>query len=154
MYKQLESLIDKAIQKEEEAFAFYGELQDRVQDQVAKDTLRFLAQEEQKHKEYLVRYRSGGFAGAPPTINEPDRCRVAAFYEKPDIDKNMQSKDVYLVAAHREWNAYEFYRNLADLYPAGEVKDLFLNMAAQELKHKEKMEYLYANTVFVQTAGG
>jgi len=27
-------------------------------------------------------------------------------------------------------------------------------MAAEELKHKEKMEYLYANTAFTQTAGG
>jgi hypothetical protein len=27
-------------------------------------------------------------------------------------------------------------------------------MANEELKHKEKMEYLYANTAFPQTAGG
>jgi hypothetical protein len=27
-------------------------------------------------------------------------------------------------------------------------------MANEELKHKEKMEYLYTNTAFPQTAGG
>jgi hypothetical protein len=27
-------------------------------------------------------------------------------------------------------------------------------MANQELKHKEKVEYLYSNTAFPQTAGG
>jgi len=27
-------------------------------------------------------------------------------------------------------------------------------MADQELRHKEKVEYLYANTAFAQTAGG
>jgi len=27
-------------------------------------------------------------------------------------------------------------------------------MANEELKHKEKMEYLYANTAFPQTSGG
>jgi len=27
-------------------------------------------------------------------------------------------------------------------------------MANEEMKHKEKMEYLYSNTAFAQTAGG
>jgi hypothetical protein len=31
---------------------------------------------------------------------------------------------------------------------------MLLRMAQQELRHKEKVEYLYANTVFTQTAGG
>jgi hypothetical protein len=31
---------------------------------------------------------------------------------------------------------------------------MLLRMADQELKHKEKVEYLYANTAFTQTAGG
>jgi len=34
------------------------------------------------------------------------------------------------------------------------VKDLLNKMASEELKHKEKMEYLYTNTAFPQTAGG
>jgi rubrerythrin len=35
-----------------------------------------------------------------------------------------------------------------------EVKNMLLKMASEELKHKEKMEYLYSNTAFAQTAGG
>jgi hypothetical protein len=31
---------------------------------------------------------------------------------------------------------------------------MLLKMANQEIKHKEKVEYLYANTAFVQTDGG
>jgi hypothetical protein len=31
---------------------------------------------------------------------------------------------------------------------------MLLHMAAEELRHKEKMEYLFANTAFTQTAGG
>ena len=34
------------------------------------------------------------------------------------------------------------------------LKEMLLKMANEELKHKEKMEYLYANTAFPQTAGG
>jgi rubrerythrin len=31
---------------------------------------------------------------------------------------------------------------------------MLLRMAAEELKHKEKVEYLYTNTAFPQTQGG
>jgi len=40
------------------------------------------------------------------------------------------------------------------MHPAGPVRDLLLGMAREELLHKEKVEYLYANTAFPQTAGG
>ncbi len=31
---------------------------------------------------------------------------------------------------------------------------MLLKMADQEMKHKEKVEYLYSNTAFPQTSGG
>jgi rubrerythrin len=34
------------------------------------------------------------------------------------------------------------------------VKELLLRMANEEMRHKEKMEYLYTNTAFAQTEGG
>ena len=64
------------------------------------------------------------------------------------------SGKLYLIAANRELNSFTFYKSLSDSYPAGDVKDLLTKMANEELKHKEKMEYLYANTAFPQTAGG
>jgi rubrerythrin len=150
----LESVLDRAIKNEEEAFLFYMDLCDKVEDREAKDTLRFLAREEEKHKEYLTRYRSGLFKenilGMGAAINN----EIAEHLYKPDIEKDMSSKDIYLVAANRELNSYRFYLSLAEIHPAGEVKDLLLKMAAEEMKHKEKMEYLYVNTAFPQTAGG
>jgi rubrerythrin len=40
------------------------------------------------------------------------------------------------------------------MHPEGELKNLFLKFANEELKHKEKVEYLYCNAAFPQTAGG
>ncbi len=79
---------------------------------------------------------------------------VAQYNDKPDIQKDLRTTEVYLVAAHREWNAHKFYQGLAALQPEGEVKQLLTEFAAQELRHKEKVEYLYSNTAFPQTAGG
>ncbi len=80
--------------------------------------------------------------------------KIAQYVDAPDIDKNMETRDVYLVAAHREMNSYNFYKGLSEMQPAGEVKDMLLRMANEEMKHKEKVEYLYANTAFPQTQGG
>jgi rubrerythrin len=40
------------------------------------------------------------------------------------------------------------------MHPQGDVREIFLKMANEELKHKEKVEYLYSNTAFPQTSGG
>lgn len=146
-----ESIIERAIKNEEEAYDFYMDLSRRIEDREAKDTLLYLAQEEKGHREYLLKYRQEGFAGpSRPVID----YKVAENLVKPDIQKNIESKDVYLIAANRELNAHNFYKGLAALHAAGEIQDMLLRMANEEMKHKEKMEYLYANTAFPQTAGG
>jgi rubrerythrin len=149
--KDAESIIERAIKNEQEACDFYRDLAQSVADREVKDTLEFLAREELGHKANLERYRTDGLiAEAESAID----YRVAEHLTKPDIQKDIRSQDVYLIAANRELNSHHFYLGLADLHPAGAVKEMLLRMAADELKHKEKMEYLYANTAFPQTAGG
>jgi rubrerythrin len=87
-------------------------------------------------------------------LETPVDYKIIEHMEKPDIKKNIKSAEIYLIAADRELNAYNFYKSLADSHPAGDVKDLLNKMASEEMKHKEKMEYLYSNTAFPQTAGG
>ena len=150
----LRSLIELAIRNEEAALAFYLDLRDRVEDKLARETLAFLAGEEKSHKEFLQAYLKGEKKFTALGLETPIDYHVAEYAAKPDPKKNMNSSEVYLVAAHREWNSYKFYSGLAEAQPAGEVKDMLLAMANQELKHKEKVEYLYSNTAFPQTAGG
>ncbi len=149
--KDSEAIIERAIKNEEEAYAFYMDLAKRIADEEAKDTLLFLAREEKKHKEYLLKYRQTGFTGpSRPVID----YKIAENLIKPDIQKDIHSKDVYLIAANRELNAHNFYKGLAEIHPAGDIREMLLSMASEELRHKEKMEYLYDNTAFPQTAGG
>ena len=150
----LESLIALAIKNEEEAYESYMELHNLVEDKEAKDTLKFLAQEEKKHKAYLVKYRDGGFRGASLPMDAPVDYRIAEHEEKPGIGNDIRTREVYLIAANKELNAAQFYQDLAKMHPDGEVKEILLGMARQEMRHKEKVEYLYSNTEFTQTAGG
>jgi len=150
----LEFLIELAITKEEEAYSSYIELSEMVDDIAAKDTLKFLAEEEKQHKAYLMKYRAGGFRENALPLNAPVDYNIAESMDMPEPRKEITTGEVYLIAANKELNASNFYKNLAEIHPQGEVRTLLLLMADQELKHKEKVEYLYANTAFPQTAGG
>ena len=150
----ISDVIDKAIQREEEAYAFYMELFDQIQDASAKDTLEWVAAEEKKHKQVLIDYRDGKYSSNALRKSDVVHYKVAEHQEEPEIAKDMRREDVFLVASHREKRSHQFYMGLAEMHPTGEVRDMLVRMANEELKHKEKMEYLYANTAFPQTAGG
>ena len=154
MDPKLLTLIDTAIQREADAYAFYMGIHDKVTDPAVREAIAWIAGEEQKHKAFLVRYRKGDFGDSGLRLSDVAYYKIAEHQNEPEVKENMNSCDVYLVAAHRELRSHQFYTALADQHAAGEAKDMLLKMANEELKHKEKMEYLYSNTAFPQTSGG
>ncbi len=152
--RDFSAVIDLAILKEEEAYDFYMELMNMVDDRAAKDALQVVAGEEKKHREFLVNYRDKGYGDTGLRMTSVVDYKIAEHLEAPEPKSGMESKDVFLIAAHREKSAHEFYLGLASIHPAGPTKDMLLQMAQEELKHKEKMEYYYANAAFPQTSGG
>jgi rubrerythrin len=152
--QRLMQLIDTAIKREEEAFDFYMGILGKVNEDHIKETIAGIAEEEKKHKEFLVKYRDEQWSPKDLRMSDVTYYKIAEYQGEPEIKSDMKSEDVYLVASHRELRSYKFYTELAGLHPDNEVKNLLLKMANEELKHKEKMEYLYANTAFPQTDGG
>ena len=151
---QVSEVLDKAIQKEEEAYLFYMAILDKIEDKSVKEAIEWVANEEQKHKDFLVNYREGRYGSDALRMSDVVHYKIAEHQKEPKIAKDMRREDVFLVASHRELKSYQFYTELADLHPSGDTKEMLLKIANEELKHKEKMEYLYANTAFPQTAGG
>ena len=154
MDKHLLALIDTAIQREEDAYAFYMAIHGRVLDTGVQETLLWIAGEEQKHRAFLIKYREGGYGPGDLRLSDVVYYKIAEHQAEPPVSMDMSSSEVYLVAAHRESRSHLFYTDLANQHPAGEVREVLLKMANEELKHKEKMEYLYTNTAFPQTSGG
>ena len=154
MGKTIADVIDLAIQREEEAYHFYMDIHSKVQDDGVRDTVEFIAGEEKKHKAFLVAYREGNYGTDALRMADVIEYRIAEYLEEPEISKESSAQDVYLVAAHRESRSHQFYSELANMHADSELKTMLTKMANEELKHKEKMEYLYANTAFPQTSGG
>jgi rubrerythrin len=152
--KRISELIETAIRREEAAYAFYMDLNEKVDDASTKETLEWMAGEEEKHKKFLIDYRDGGFSKQALRMSDVVYYKIAEYQKEPEIEKTLRREDVFLLASHRELRSYNFYTELAKLHPEGELNDILMKIANEELKHKEKMEYLYANTAFPQTAGG
>jgi rubrerythrin len=150
----LAMVIEVAIKREEEAYTFYMDLYKGQMDENVRDTLHYLAKEEQKHKDFLIRYRNEELGPEAMRLNTGVSYHIAEYLEEPDAEDDMAPDKVYLLAAHREQRSFHFYQELAEIHPGGEIKEMLLKMANEELKHKEKMEYLYTNTAFPQTDGG
>jgi rubrerythrin len=154
MEKTIAEIIDMAIHREVVAYDFYMDIYHKVQDESVRDTVEFIAKEEIKHKEFLVGYRAGNFGSDSLRMTDVVDYKIAEYLEEPEIEKELSSQDVYLIASHREARSHLFYTELAGMHADSELKTMLLKMANEELKHKEKMEYLYSNTAFPQTSGG
>ena len=153
--EKLAEYIDVAIGREEDAYRFYTDLAGKVNDPAARETLAWISGEEKKHKAFLEKFRAEGVGPAAMRLSDPVYYKIAEHLEEPEVEADMARADVFLVASHRELRSYNFYSELAALYDEGdEVRDMLHKIANEELKHKEKMEYLYANTAFPQTDGG
>ena len=154
MEKRVADILELAIKREEEAYDFYMDVHSKVADESVKSTLEFMAAEEKKHKAFLVGYRDGHFGDKGLRMSDVIDYKIAEYLEEPEIREHSGPEDVYLVASHREARSHQFYLELANLHAEGEPREMLLKMANEELKHKEKAEYLYSNTAFPQTSGG
>jgi rubrerythrin len=148
----MEEVLSQAIHREEMSRLFYMSIMEAVKDSVSKDTLRYMADEELKHKKLLEKYMRGG--PGEVSFKKVVDSKVVEIFGPPEVNEYLEHKDIFLVAAKREKASYEFYTQLADLQPEGEFKTFLFKVAQEELAHKEKAEYLYCNAAFPQTDGG
>jgi len=147
--------INIAIAREEEAFRFYTDLAGKVAEDAARDTLLWISEEEKKHKAFLVKFRADGVGPEALRLTDVVYYNIAEHLEEPKVEEDMTRSEIFLVASHRELRSYNFYTEMAALYDEGDaVYEMLTKIANEELKHKERMEYLYANTTFPQTDGG
>jgi rubrerythrin len=154
MSKTVGEILDMAIRREEVAFDFYMDIYQKVEDATVRETAEFIAEEEKSHKAFLVSYKEGKYGTDSLRMADVVEYKLAEYLEEPEISQNSTSEEVYLVAAHREARSHKFYSELANMHADSKLKNMLQKMANEELKHKEKMEYLYANTAFPQTSGG
>lgn len=147
-------VLKEAVQREINAQKMYGALSGKVTEAASKDVLLELVEQEKGHQEILERYLRGELDSGMMNRDQAIDYKIAEHFPPVEITDDIVIKDIFLLASNREKASNEFYLRLSELHPEGEVKRLLRQMASEELSHKQKMEKLYTETAFPQTAGG
>jgi rubrerythrin len=149
----LDKVLQGAIKKEIESQRLYSDLSGRMKNPAARAAFEDLVVQERGHQEKLEQYRAGKLKGSLSKDHVID-YRIADLVSGPDMSPNMDLKDAFLFAASREKASHELYTGLAVIHPEGEVRTLLLQLANQELEHKQRVESLYTQVAYPQTDGG
>ena len=150
----LRKVLEEAIQKELDSQSLYYGLRQRVKNHSVREALQLLADEEAKHKRLLEEYLEGKLKEGVLSTELVVDYKIAEYLEQPEITPTMELKDVFLLAANKEKATHDLYLCLSGIHPAGQIKHLFEDMAAQELGHKKMVETLYTEVAFPQTGAG
>lgn len=150
----LKDVLEKAIQKEIESQRLYTDLSQKVKEASVRSAFQSLAKQELGHQRLVESYLRGELKGGALSIKHTIDYKIAEHLDQPEVSPDMSLGGVFLLAARREKAAYDFYTDLAIIHPAGEVKKLIGRLAAQEMKHKQRVESLYTEVAFPQLDGG
>lgn len=150
----LNEILEKAIQKEIGSHTLYSDLSCRMKDPASQNVFQELARQEKGHQTLLEKYQRGELRGGTLSKGQAVDFKIAEHFYQPEVTPDMPLKDIFLLAANREMHSHELYLALAEIHPPGEVKGLLEELARQELEHKRRVELLYTEVAFPQTAGG
>ncbi len=150
----LDEILVEAIEKEVGSRQLYLSLSQKMTQQSLREAFQELAQQELGHQNLLERYLRGELSEGALSHGQIVDYKIAERSDQPELSVDMNLPDVFLLAAHREKVAYDFYLSFARAHPEGKVRSLLENLAAQELEHKQRVEFLYTEVVFPQTDGG
>ena len=134
-------VLDFAILQEEAAAAFYSQWADKMEAPAMREALTGFAREEQGHREKLLKVKSG--KTLEPAADKVMDLRLADYLVEMTPSLDMRYQDILVVAMKKEKAAFMLYNHLAAATHTGELKNLFLALAAEEAKHKLRFELEY-----------
>jgi rubrerythrin len=141
--KTYQQILKDAIQGEIEAQKFYLSVAEKTRNSFLKELFLSFSEEEKKHRQILENFRDK----PSETINfskVPD-FHVAETIEPPELTLEMRPQDAIALAMKKEQAAMEHYTQLADACTDPDQKKIFLELAAMEREHKNKMEAAFVD---------
>ncbi len=144
MQKSFESLIGLAIEREEEAHAFYIEASKRTELSSSAKLLRELADQELKHKEKLLKALKQDVCQTfSCTTKEIEDRGLSKYLLEIPLTPSSTPQEVLLVAIKREEASFHFYKSLSELTVSDSHRKVFETLAKEETIHQERLQKIY-----------
>lgn len=147
-FDDIGSVLDFAVSKEEEARDFYLEWAEKVKNSAIAEVLKEFAGEEQKHKELILNVKAGG--EFKPIEGEVIDLKIGDYFVQIAPNAKMDYQEALQIAIQREIGAQELYKYLQSRSQDATMKELFEKLAAEEAKHKFRLEQMFDEDVLTE----
>ena len=137
-----QEILEFAIYRENEAYNFYMTLSEHVTDERISKVFEELAAEELVHKERLE-LEIMKMGKTVSTELEPPRPANEYILTNDPSPLDMDYSDVLLLAKEKEDAAYRTYINLINTVHDENSREILLELAQEEVKHKIRFENEY-----------
>ncbi|MEE9604868.1 MAG: ferritin family protein [Candidatus Scalindua sp.] len=144
----LKEILDRATQNEVNAYAYYSQAVDIVKDPSAKVLLKEFADIELKHKIKLENFDLSKIDEEHHKLKQPHDLHISEYLLEKEIQPDSTIQEIMIHAMKKEQKSYEFYNDMAKVVSSIEVKNLFEELAAEELDHKGRIETEYDDVIY------
>jgi rubrerythrin len=143
-FHTIEDILDFAILREEAAAELYTSMAGRVTRPEMREALISFAEEEQRHRQRLLKVK----AGELPAVSQEKihDLRIADYVVQPEPTARMDYPEALRFAMNAEKAAFRLYSDLAEISPANHAA-VFRSLAQEEAKHKLRFEVEYEDNV-------
>lgn len=137
----IDSILDFAIEKEEDAFQFYNDLAGKMQRPHMKQIFEQFAKEEKGHKAKLQAVKEGKLL--MPAQQKVMDLKIGDNLVDVELDAEIDYQQALILAMKAEKAAYKLYNDLAAATDDHNLRATFLTLAQEEAKHKLRFEVEY-----------
>lgn len=144
-FTSIDSILDFAINNEQEAVDFYNQLAGNSKNEEMKQVFTQFAKEEMGHKARLTKIKTEGTF----EMKEMDILDLKMSDYLVDVEPrpDMTYEEALILAMKREKNAFKLYTRLSEKAPTADLKKIFQSLAQEESKHKLRFEVEYDDYV-------
>ncbi|MBN1652349.1 MAG: ferritin family protein [Deltaproteobacteria bacterium] len=147
-FKSVDEILDFAIGKEQEAQDLYNSLANQAANSAMKSVFKEFAAEEGMHKKKLEAVKSGKkLASSEKKILD---LKIGDYLVDVEVKPDLSYQEALILAMKAEKNAYKMYHNLAQAADDPGIKQLLLELAQEEAKHKLRFEIEYDDNILLE----
>jgi rubrerythrin len=142
-FESFEDIIQYAIEKEQEAVAFYEDAAAQEIYSGARDTFKEFAEEERKHEALFTAFLKGERKLPDYQLQWIPDLKRSNYLVDLTYEKGMPYSDILRLAMKREEKSLALYNDLADKTDNQDLIKVFQMLSQEEAKHKLVLETLY-----------
>jgi len=147
-FGSVNEILDFAIEREEEAAAFYRDLAGRMEWPWMSKTFKEFAREEDGHKAKLLGIKEGKLALLP--ARKITDLKIGDYLADVEASGDLDYQNALIVAMKREKKSFKLYMDLADVTDDANLRSLFTVLAQEEAKHKLRFELEYDEHILTE----